>query len=79
MKKRADEEHRDVILERHFYSRFLGINSSLLRLEFLYGFTLIFPFYKLLFMNRLEFICFADFLYGFLKPEERMVFFKIRQ
>ena len=29
---------RDGILERHFYSRFLGINSSLLRLEFLSSF-----------------------------------------
>jgi hypothetical protein len=32
--------------------------SSLLRLEFL---TLIFPFNKILCMNRLEFSCFADF------------------
>jgi hypothetical protein len=29
---------RDGILERHFLSRFLGINSSLFRLEFLSGF-----------------------------------------
>jgi hypothetical protein len=29
---------RDGNLERHFYSRFLGINSNLLRLEFLSGF-----------------------------------------
>jgi len=41
--------------------------------------TLIFPFYKMLFMNRLEFSCFADFLYGSLKPEKNMLFFKIRQ
>jgi hypothetical protein len=26
--------------------------------------TLIFPFYKILFMNRLEFSCFADFFFG---------------
>ncbi len=31
-------EARDGILERHFPSRFMGINSSLLRLEFLSGF-----------------------------------------
>ncbi len=71
---------RDRILERHFLSRFLGINSILLRLEFS---TLIFPFYKMLFMNRLEFSCFANFFvwifktrieYGFLKtpPVERL-------
>jgi hypothetical protein len=31
-------EGPDGILERRFYSRFLGINSSLLRIEFLSGF-----------------------------------------
>jgi hypothetical protein len=38
-------------------------NSSLLRLEFLSGFLLyvFFSFYKMLFMNRFEFFCFADF------------------
>jgi hypothetical protein len=29
----------------------------------------IFPFYKMLSLNKVEFPCFADFLYGFLKPE----------
>ncbi len=53
---------RDGILERHFLWRFLGINSILLRLEFS---TLIFPFCKILFMNRLQFSCFANFLYLF--------------
>ncbi len=43
---------RDGILEQGFESRFLGI---LLILEFLSGCPLIFPFYKMLFMNRLEF------------------------
>jgi hypothetical protein len=41
--------------------------------------TLIFPFYKILFMVRMKFSCFTDFLLGFLKPEKGMVFFKIRQ
>ncbi len=38
-----------------------GKNSSLIRLVFVWFSTLIFPFYKVLFMNRLEFSCFADF------------------
>jgi hypothetical protein len=55
----------------------LGINWSILRLEFLSGFVaLIFPFYKMLFMNGLVS---GVFLKGFLKPEKRMVFFKIHQ
>jgi hypothetical protein len=41
---------------------FLGINLSLLRLDF-------FLFYKMLFMNRLEISCFPDFLYSFFKVE----------
>ncbi len=47
---------RDGILERNFYSRFLGINSSILRLKFLSGFLpSFFPFYKILFMKGLAF------------------------
>jgi hypothetical protein len=38
-----------------------------------------FSFYKMLFMNILEFSCFPDFFYGFLEPENSMVFFKDRQ
>ncbi len=54
---------RDGILERHFLSRFLGMNSSHLRVEFLSGFLpLIFPFYKMLFMNRLELSCFLSII-----------------
>ncbi len=65
-------------LNAFFWPRFLGINSSLPGLAFLTGFsTLIFTFYKMLFMHRLEFSCFADFLYAFLKPELSVVFFKI--
>jgi hypothetical protein len=46
--------------------RFLGINSSLLRLEFLSGFCpFIFRFYKMLFMNRLEISFFVDFCKAF--------------
>jgi hypothetical protein len=41
--------------------------------------TLIFPFYKTLFMSRLEFSFSAVFLSGFLKPEKSLVFFEIRQ
>ncbi len=37
--------------------------------------TPIFPFYIMLFMNRLQFYCFADFLNGFLKPAKSMFFF----
>jgi hypothetical protein len=66
MSQQKDCGSGDGILKQHFLSKFLGINSSLLRLEFS---TLIFPFYKMLFMNRLEFSCFSDFLYVFLKPE----------
>jgi hypothetical protein len=41
--------------------------------------TLIFLFCTMLFMDRLEFSCFGDFLQGYLKPEKTMVFFKIHQ
>ncbi len=57
-----------------FSQGFLGINLSLLRLEFLSSFLPSF-FYKMLFMNRLEFSCFADFLSLFLKPEQSIIFF----
>ncbi len=52
--------------------------SSLLRLEFL---TIIFPFYKILCMNRLEFSCFADFFVCVFENHSRvhMAFFKICQ
>jgi hypothetical protein len=36
--------------------------------------TLIFPLYKMHFMNRLEFSCFADFLKGILKHGEEYCF-----
>jgi hypothetical protein len=57
----------------------IGINSSLLRPKFLSGFLPSFSVYKMLFMNRLEFSCFVDFLQGFLQPGMSMVFFKMRQ
>ncbi len=64
-------------LNRIFKSWFLGINSGLLRLDFFVWFsTLIFPFYKMQFINKLQFSCFADFLEGFLKPEKSVFSFK---
>ncbi len=61
---------RSRILERHFQSRFLGINLCLFGLEFCLVFYLIFPFYKILFMNRFKFFVLQIFLtreeYGFL-------------
>jgi hypothetical protein len=41
--------------------------------------TLIFPFYNMLFMNRLQFFWFRGFFVRFLKPKKNKVFFKIRQ
>ncbi len=53
------------ILERHFKSQFLAWVSTL------------FCFCKMLFTNRLEFSCFADFFVCtvLLKPQKSMVFF----
>jgi hypothetical protein len=63
-------EFLSVIFSQGFWS---GHNSSLLKLEVLSGFLpLMVLFYKMLFMNRLEFSCFADFLAGFIKPEKSM-------
>jgi hypothetical protein len=39
----------------------------------------IFPFYKMLFMNKIGFSCFADIFNAFLKLENSMGFSKIRQ
>ncbi len=59
--------------------RFLGINSSLFRLEFLPGFLPSFlPVYRMLFINRLKFACFADFLSALFKTREVYGFLKIR-
>jgi hypothetical protein len=52
---------------------FLDINSG-----FFWFSTLIFLFYKMIFVNILEFSCFADFLFVFFKPKKSVVFFKIR-
>jgi hypothetical protein len=52
--------------------------SSQIRV-FVWFSTLVFPFYKMLFVKRLEFSCFTDFFGRILKPEKSMVFFKIRQ
>ncbi len=57
---------RDGLLERQLLSRFLGINSSLLRCEFFVWFsTLIFLLYKTLFTKRLEFLVSRIFLFAF--------------
>ncbi len=66
------------VLEQHFSQGFLGINSSLLRLESLSGFLVNFyphfPFDKMLFTNRLELSCFPDFCVCIFKPEIRVWF-----
>jgi hypothetical protein len=58
----------------------VGINSSLLSFCLVFQ-PSFFPSTKnaTVFMNRLEFSCFPDILYGFFKPEKSMVFFKNRQ
>jgi hypothetical protein len=66
---------RDGILERHFYSEFLGINSSLPRLEFFVRFSsLIFLFNEMLFMSRLEFSYFADIFVRIFQNREEFDF-----
>ncbi len=68
-------EFRDGILKRHFLSRFLGINLSLVRFEFLSGFFC--PSFsrstKCYSWIDLSFLVFADFLQGFLN--QRRVWF----
>jgi hypothetical protein len=77
----AQSLSRYRILEWHFYSRFLGINSSFLRFKiFVWFSTFIFPFYKIFFMNRLEFSCFADSFVRIIKTRVKVCFsVKIRQ
>jgi hypothetical protein len=41
--------------------------------------TFIFTFYKMLFTNRLEFSCFAQFFAIILKTKETVVIYKIHQ
>ncbi len=57
----------------------LSVVVSWHKLDFVLFSTLIFLLYTMLFMDRLEFSCFGDFLQGYLKPEKTMVFFKIHQ
>ncbi len=60
----------DGILERHLYSRFLGINSRLLRLEFLSCFLpTLFRSTKSYSWLDSSFLVSRIFLYGFFKPE----------
>jgi hypothetical protein len=67
-------DSRDGILERRLYSRFLGINSILLRLEFLSGFPSSFSVLKMLFTIKLKFSCFADFFVWIFKTREEYGF-----
>jgi hypothetical protein len=64
--KNERQAYGDRILELHFLSRFLGINSSLLRLEFS---TLIFHSTKYYSWIDLSFLVSRIFLCVFLKPE----------
>jgi hypothetical protein len=53
----------------------MGMNFILLKLEFFFRFTtLIFPFYKILFMNRLKFSYFVDFFGKDFKSREEYGF-----
>jgi hypothetical protein len=59
---------------------FLDINSSLLRLEFLFGFLPSFSVLQNAFQKQARIFLFRGFfVWIFLKPEKRMVFFKILQ
>ncbi len=53
-----------------------GIHASDSDSSFVWFSTLVFTFYKMLSTKRLEFSCFADFFAGFLKLEQRLVFFE---
>ncbi len=64
------------ILERHFKSKFLIINSSSQTRVFVLFSALIFPFYKILFMSGLEFSYFSDFLLRIFKTREEYGFLK---
>ncbi len=72
----AEEDARGGILERHFKSRFLGINSGLLRLETLSGFLPLFFFLQNAIHKQTRVFLFGDFLYVFLKPGQSLVFRK---
>ncbi len=65
---------RDAILERHFYSRFLGLDSSLLRLKFLSVF-LPSSFISARCCPRIDssFPVSWIFLWGILKPEKSLL------
>ncbi len=68
----------DAPTKQDFFQFFVDEISPDEILERFAVFTLTFPFYKMLFMNRLEFSCFADFFVCIFKPEQNTVFFKIR-
>jgi hypothetical protein len=63
-----------LLLNGIFSREFLGTDSNLLRLVFVWVSTLIFLFYKILFTNRLEFSSFSDFFCEDLKNQRRVWF-----
>jgi hypothetical protein len=68
VKEMGEIENGDGILERHFQSRFLGINSSIIRLEVLSDFLPSF------FCFTTRYSCFADFFVRILKKHRRAWF-----
>jgi hypothetical protein len=65
-------EFLNSIFVRGFWAYTLVFSESISCLVFYPHFS----FYKMLFMNRLKFSCFADYFCVFLKPEVVMVFLK---
>jgi hypothetical protein len=61
--RKVTSKSRDGILEPCIFIRGYGqkLDSSQTQV-FVWFSTLVYPFYKMLFMNRLEFSCFMDFL-----------------
>jgi hypothetical protein len=53
------------LLNSIFSQGFINLSSQ--TQVFVWFSTFVFPFFKMLYMNRLEFSCFADILYNFLK------------
>ncbi len=72
---RTDIVCRDGILERHFFEvSGHKLESSQIQV-FVWFSTQIFLFYRIIFMKRLEFSCFMDFLVRNVKPKKNMVLF----
>ena len=71
-----DAGHRGSILSRDMLSpgALVEDGDDLGHLVMSHHTTLIFPFYKMIFMNRLEFSCFADFFVKIFKTTEEYGF-----